>query len=97
LLDYDGTLAPIASRSEQIHLPPDTRQLINDLKDNTRFVLGAISGRSLADVRDRVSVPDIIYPGNHGLEMEVIGEKFLHPDALARLDDLDRILPGTAP
>ena len=91
LLDYDGTLAPIVSRPEQAHLPPDTRQLINDLKDNTRFVLGVISGRSLADVWDRVSVPGIIYAGNHGLEMEGVGEKFLHPGALALLDDLDRI------
>ena len=91
LLDYDGTLAPIVSRPEQAYLPPDTRQLFNDLKNNTRFVLGVISERSLADVRDRVSVPDIIYAGNHGLEMEGIGEKFLHPEALARLDDLDRL------
>ena len=91
LLDYDGTLAPIASCPEQAYLPPDTRQLINDLNNNTRFVLGVISGRSLADVRDRVCVPDIIYAGNHGLEMEGIGEKFLHPEALARLDDLHRL------
>jgi len=91
LFDYDGTLAPIVPRPEQAHLPLDTTQLIHDLKDNTRFVLGVISGRSLADVRKRVGVPDIIYAGNHGLEMEGIWGKFLHPDGLARLGDLVRI------
>ena len=91
LFDYDGTLAPIVPRPEQAHLPLDTTQLIHDLKDNTRFILGVISGRSLVDVRERVGVPDIIYGGNHGLEMEGIGGKFLHPDGLARLGDLGRI------
>lgn len=91
LLDYDGTLAPIVSRPEHAHLPPDTMALINDLKDNTKFVLGVISGRSLADVRNRVRVPNIIYAGNHGLEIEGIGEQFLHPGALVQLDVLDRI------
>ena len=88
LLDYDGTLTPIVPRPEGANLSPDTRQLLNDLKANPRFVLGVISGRSLADVRERVGVPDIIYAGNHGLEMAGPGEQFFHPEAMARRDAL---------
>lgn len=91
LLDYDGTLAPIVPRPEQAHLSSDTRQLLYDLKNNAKFVLGVISGRSLVDVRERVGVSDIIYAGNHGLEMEGIGEPFLHPEAEILRDALAAI------
>ena len=91
LLDYDGTLTPIVARPEQANLSADTRQLLNDLKTNTKFVLGVISGRSLADVRERVGVKDIIYAGNHGLEMAGLGKEFLHPEAMALRDVLELI------
>jgi trehalose 6-phosphate phosphatase len=91
LLDYDGTLTPIVSRPEQADLSPETRRLLFDLKANTRIVLGVISGRSLADLQERVGVPEIIYGGNHGLEMEGLGESFLHPAAIAQRDALSSI------
>lgn len=91
LLDYDGTLSSIVPRPEQAILSSDTRQLLNGLKANSRFVLGVISGRSLADVQERVGVSDIIYAGNHGLEMAGLGEQFLHPEAMAFSENLELI------
>lgn len=88
LFDYDGTLTPIVPRPEQAYLSPNTRQLLNDLKSNTRIVLGVISGRNLGDVRERVGVKDIIYAGNHGLEMEGLGEPFVHPEAVSQREAL---------
>jgi trehalose 6-phosphate phosphatase len=91
LLDYDGTLTPIVSRPEQADLSPNVRQLLVELKADSRIVLGVISGRSLVDLRERVGVPDIIYGGNHGLEMEGLGQSFLHPAAIAQHDVLASI------
>lgn len=89
--DYDGTLTPIASRPELAELPLDTRSLLQELKARDKFVLGIVSGRDLNDVKGKVGVPGIIYAGNHGLEIEAAGERFLHPEAEARRGDLSEI------
>ena len=91
LFDYDGTLTPIVGRPDQAVLPPETKRLITDLSSTHKYVLGVVSGRSLEDVRDRVGVPGIIYAGNHGLEIEGIGEKFLHPEAQESVGLVDQI------
>ena len=68
LLDYDGTLSPIAPRPEDAVLPEAMRPVLNEL--SKRWSTAVISGRALADVRDMVGVDDIVYAGNHGLEIE---------------------------
>jgi trehalose-phosphatase len=79
LCDYDGTLAPIVDRPELADLPDRTRQLLQSLSRQGRFTVGVISGRSLADLRHRVSIPSIIYAGNHGLEIEGPGIGLINP------------------
>jgi trehalose-phosphatase len=79
LCDYDGTLAPIVDRPELADLPDRTRQLLQGLSRQGRFTVGVISGRSLADLRHRVSIPSIIYAGNHGLEIEGPGIGLINP------------------
>lgn len=68
LLDYDGTLSPIAPRPEDAVLPEAMRVVLSTL--SKRWSTAVISGRALADVRDMVDVDDIVYAGNHGLEIE---------------------------
>lgn len=68
LLDYDGTLSPIAPRPEEALLPPATREVLRALGKRWRTAI--ISGRSLADVRDLVGLEDLVYAGNHGLEID---------------------------
>jgi len=70
LCDYDGTLAPIADGPELADLPEKTRQLLRELARQGRFTLGIISGRALADLKQRVNIDGLIYAGNHGLEIE---------------------------
>ena len=41
-----------------------------------------ISGRALNDVRERVGLPNIIYAGNHGLEIQSEGLNFVEPEAV---------------
>ena len=79
LIDYDGTLTPIVDRPELANLPEDTRQLLQALARQPRFTLGVMSGRALADLKNKVSVGGIIYAGNHGLEIEGSGVSFINP------------------
>ncbi len=79
LLDYDGTLTPIVERPELANLPKTARQLLQALARQRRFTLGVISGRALVDLRDKVGISDIIYAGNHGLEIEGPGVSFVNP------------------
>ena len=81
LLDFDGTLSEIAPRPEQATLCPGNRMLLYQLADRSDFVVGVISGRSLQDVEARVSVPGLVYAGNHGLEIRGLGLDYRHPDA----------------
>jgi trehalose 6-phosphate phosphatase len=66
--DVDGTLAPIAQRAEDAHVPKDTSLLLARL--SRRYALVAcISGRAAADVRRLVGVGGIVYAGSHGAEL----------------------------
>ncbi len=96
LLDFDGTLAPIVSSPELAVLPAGVKISLTSLSANRRLALGVISGRALSDVSARVGVPNIIYAGNHGLEMTGpemtgTGEDYIHPEAAALLPALCRL------
>src|SRR4030042_6257713 len=45
------------------------------------FSLGIISGRLLAELKSMVAIEDIYYAGNHGLEIEGPGFKYISPAA----------------
>ncbi len=66
-LDFDGTLAPIVSSPDMAELSEEIRALLLRLSRKTEIAV--ISGRSLADIRERVGIPGIIYAGNHGAEI----------------------------
>jgi len=64
--DFDGTLAPIMPRPEQVRLPDGTRDMLVSLSSLAPVAI--ITGRSLDDVRGRLGFqPDFIL-GNHGME-----------------------------
>jgi trehalose-phosphatase len=65
-LDFDGTLAPVRAHPDQAGLNHATRRAITRLARNPRAHVCVISGRRLADVRIRTSVPGIRYLGLHG-------------------------------
>jgi len=87
-LDYDGTLAPIVSRPELALCPLEVKRHLEELRDLPGVYLAIISGRSLEDLRKKVGVSNIIYVGNHGLEIEnPIGQhkKILSPTGMREL------------
>ena len=66
-LDYDGTLSPIVSRPEQAMLSDSMRAVLRALA--TKLPVAILTGRDLADVRQRVGVDAIVYAGSHGFDI----------------------------
>jgi trehalose 6-phosphate phosphatase len=81
LLDVDGTLAPIVPRPEDARVPDETRAELARLAARYALV-GCVSGRAGEEARRIVGVPELVYVGNHGLELEpespVWGRRLLH-------------------
>ena len=69
-LDYDGTLTPIADYPDKAVISEEVHSLLKDLSAQPRCHIGIISGRALNDVKKMVGLENIIYAGNHGLEIE---------------------------
>ncbi|MDD4183109.1 MAG: trehalose-phosphatase [Candidatus Omnitrophica bacterium] len=69
LLDYDGTLTRIRKAPEKALINPRTKNLLNDISKNGKIKLAVISGRALPDIKSKISLSNIIYSGNHGLEI----------------------------
>ena len=81
LLDVDGVLAPIVDVPHDSAVPEETQVELRRL--NGRYALVAcISGRSSADARRVVGLDELVYVGEHGLELE--------PEAAAWSDRLQR-------
>ncbi len=80
LLDYDGTLSPIASHPDLAVMPTETRKVLERLANHPDVFIAVISGRSVTNVKEMVGIDGITYAGNHGLEiLHPDGTKFVHP------------------
>lgn len=78
-LDYDGTLAPIASHPNLTAMEPESERSLKFLVQHPNVYLGIISGRSAENARDKVGIENITYAGNHGLEIVYWNKKrYLH-------------------
>jgi len=68
LLDVDGVLAPIVEVPQDAAVPPATQDELRRL--NERYALVAcISGRPSTDARRVVGLDELVYVGEHGLEL----------------------------
>ncbi|MCD6230645.1 MAG: trehalose-phosphatase [Dehalococcoidia bacterium] len=81
LSDYDGTLTPIVEKPELASLSHKMISCLYSLSNNPNITLGIISGRKLTDIRKKVNLSNIIYSGNHGLEIQGAGIQFVCPTA----------------
>lgn len=80
-LDYDGTLSKIVKRPDLAKLSPSRRKLLKNLSLIKGIHICVISGRGLKNVKKLVALPDLIYAGNHGLELKSPKFRYLHPQA----------------
>uniref|UniRef100_A0A1B6M5T0 Uncharacterized protein n=2 Tax=Graphocephala atropunctata TaxID=36148 RepID=A0A1B6M5T0_9HEMI len=80
LLDYDGTLAPIAPHPDLAVLPDETKHVLERLANMSDVYISVISGRNVHNVKEMVGIEGLTYAGNHGLEiLHPDGSRFVHP------------------
>lgn len=91
LLDFDGTLAPIVERPELAGMPARTGAALRQLLDRPGAVAAVVSGRGMADARERAGIPGIAYAGNHGMEIEGPGIHRIHRQAAEARPRLERV------
>jgi len=96
LLDYDGTLAPIASHPDLAVIPSETKSVLERLARHHDVHISIISGRSVQSVKKMVGIEGITYAGNHGLDIvHEDGSTFVHPmpsEYKTKLDKLHEVL-----
>ena len=92
LLDFDGTLLPIMKDPDKCYLSPDTRRLLESILSSGKAVLVVLSGRSLSDLRKRLSIRGAFYAGSHGVEISGPGIRFAHQSASLAKPVINRIL-----
>lgn len=80
LLDFDGTLCEFQPAPEMVWLRRPRRDALQRLIAQPRVTTGFVSGRRLADLRERVGLTgEMWFAGLHGLEIEGFGHHFTHP------------------
>jgi len=80
-LDFDGTLSSIVPNPRSAKLDPGIRPILEALAARPDFSVSIVSGRAVADVRERTGLANLIYVGNHGLEIESDTIHFREPEA----------------
>lgn len=90
-LDYDGTLVRIESDPAAPRLDPDTAETLKAVARHEGMVTTIISGRAVEDLYERIRLGNVIYAGNHGLEILSRDLNFVEPVASARSAQLERL------
>ena len=80
-LDFDGTLSEIVSDPDAATLVDGAAKALENLA--AQCPVAILSGRDLADIRDRVGLPGIWYAGSHGFELIGPDGSHHHNDAAA--------------
>lgn len=78
LLDYDGTLTPILPKPEMAHLRESTRKILEKLSEYPDVSVGIITGRKIDEIQSLVKLKNLIYAGNHGLELRGPNFNYTH-------------------
>ncbi len=85
LLDYDGTIVPIAPTPDQAHPTPGVFQMLRVLCSADAVQLAIISGRPLTDLHRLLPINGLFLAGTHGAEIHTpTGERFwlVDPNAI---------------
>ncbi len=93
-LDYDGTLTPIRKHPGLARLSANARRILRKLSVKEKMQICIISGRSLAEIRNLVGLKNIIYIGNHGLELNLDCKLQTIPDALKIENRIGKLCRG---
>lgn len=100
MMDYDGTLTPLAAHPNLAIIRRDTRHTLAQLAELPRVMVGIISGRSIENIKAVVDLPNLCYAGTSGLEFDVRGSQMRHPQAdrvMIALENLAETLAELVP
>lgn len=89
-LDFDGTLTPIVSRPEKAFLSYQMKEIIRRARNICKVAI--VSGREMNDIKGRVGIPECIYVGNNGLEVEGNGISFKVKEAVEARSEIVKFL-----
>ena len=67
-LDYDGTLTPIVEHPEDAILSEEMQKQLKEVAHHTTVAI--VSGRDMHDVKELVSIDQLIYAGSHGFQIK---------------------------
>ena len=87
-LDFDGTLAPIASTPDGVVVDQELLAMLGDLRDALHGRLAIVSGRSIETLRE-LGFGDFLIAGTHGLEFAKPGEQVEAPARRPAVDDAE--------
>src|SRR5260221_116280 len=87
-LDFDGTLAPLREDREQSQLDERVRATLERISRRERVTTTILSGRAVSDLRPRIGVENLIYAGNHGMEIRGRQLRFIEPAAAEKREKL---------
>ena len=90
LTDIDGTISRVTAPPEAATVEPAARAALARLA-TVLDVVAVVSGRSAADARRLVAVPELVYIGNHGLERWHGGQVTASPEAMRFRDRMARV------
>jgi len=93
LLDFDGTLAPIVRHASEARMDERTRAAVMAIAARSDVRVALVSGRGLADVRERAGLDSdrVWYAGNHGMEIEGPDTRRVHEEAAEARPELDQV------
>jgi trehalose 6-phosphate phosphatase len=80
-IDFDGTMAPIADDPDRPTIALDVRSALERFVSRPDATVAVVSGRALSDLQGRVGLDgdEVVYAGNHGLELDREGNATAHP------------------
>ena len=87
MVDFDGTIAEMAPTPDEATVSVGCAEALQRLAHRIALV-AIVSGRSAADLREKVPLDGVQYVGNHGAEYILDGRPFIAPGAA---DYQDRI------
>ncbi len=80
LTDLDGTISPIAPTPEEARVDGETRKHLCLLNGGYGLV-AVVSGRPVKQAIDMVGIGELVYSGNHGLELMSGGKTEVYKEA----------------
>jgi len=83
-LDFDGTLVPIVANPAEPRLDAEVLETLKLLASREFLTTSMISGRAIEDLYGRIRLENLIYAGNHGLEIFGRDLRFVEPLAWSR-------------